>query len=123
MAEQRAVLTLLRDPATQVVALAGQAPAPAARARILWHARQGGLLITAGLPTLAEGKAYQLWAIVGTQAPVPAGTFSVDAGGTGSLKVPVLPAVVGTVDVFAVTLEPAGGLPAPSGPMMLVGKS
>jgi hypothetical protein len=27
------------------------------------------------------------------------------------------------VDVFAVTLEPAGGLPAPSGEMYLAGKS
>jgi len=53
---------------------------------------------------------------------VPAGTFTVDAKGTGSLRVPVL-AGVGKVAVFAVTLEPAGGLPAPSGQMYLAGKS
>jgi anti-sigma-K factor RskA len=122
VAEQRAVLALLRDPATQVVALAGQPAAPTARARMLWHARQGGLLVVAGLPALGEGKTYQLWAIAGRRTPVPAGTFAVDAGGAGSLKVPALPGVE-AVDVFAVTLEPAGGLPAPSGPMMLAGKA
>ena len=122
LAEQRAVLTLVRDPATRIVALSGQPSAPEARARILWHARQGGLLVAAGLPALAEGKAYQLWAIAGQRTPIPAGTFSVDASGAGSLKVPALPGVE-SVDVFAVTLEPAGGVPAPTGPMMLAGKA
>jgi anti-sigma-K factor RskA len=48
--------------------------------------------------------------------------FNVDARGTASLTVPPLPGV-DKVDVFAVTLEPAGGLPAPSGKMYLAGKS
>ena len=48
--------------------------------------------------------------------------FGVDASGTGSLTVRPLPGVA-TVNGFAVTLEPAGGLPAPSGEMYLLGKS
>ena len=51
-----------------------------------------------------------------------AGVFSVDASGTGSLSVAPLPGV-SAVNAFAVTLEPAGGLPAPSGEMYLLGKS
>jgi anti-sigma-K factor RskA len=89
---------------------------------VIWNERGGGLLVAAGLPPAPAGKTYQLWAIVGKQAPVSAGVFSVDAKGSGSLRVPTL-AGVGKVDVFAVTLEPAGGLPAPSGPMYLAGKS
>jgi anti-sigma-K factor RskA len=119
---QRAVLALLGDPATQIVALAGLEPAPSARARMIWNAPAGGLLVAAGLPPAPEGKDYQLWAIAGTSAPVPAGVFGVDARGTATLTVPPLPDV-GKVDVFAVTLEPAGGRPAPSGPMYLAGKS
>jgi anti-sigma-K factor RskA len=119
---QQAVIALIRDPSTQVVSLAGLKPAPAAKARMFWHARAGGLLIAAGLPAPPESKTYQLWAIAGKQAPVSAGVFGVDAKGTGSLRVPPLPGV-GTVDVFAVTLEPAGGLPGPSGEMYLAGKS
>jgi hypothetical protein len=119
---QQAILAILRDPATQVVALAGLPPAPSARARMLWQARAGGIFVAAGLPAPPPGKTYQLWAIAGSNAPVSAGVFSVDAGGTGSLSVPPLPGVT-AVNAFAVTLEPAGGLPAPSGEMYLLGKS
>jgi anti-sigma-K factor RskA len=48
--------------------------------------------------------------------------FTVDAGGSGSLSVRPLPGV-SAVSAFAVTLEPADGLPAPSGEMYLLGKS
>ena len=119
---QQTVITILRDPATQMVALAGQAPAPTARGHMMWHAKAGGVFVAAGLPEAPAGKAYQLWAIAGTNAPVSAGVFSVDASGTGSLSVRPLPGVA-TVNAFAVTLEPAGGLPAPSGAMYLLGKS
>jgi hypothetical protein len=119
---QASVLAILRDPATQVVALNGLAPSPTARARMMWHEKAGGILVATGLPPAPEGKAYQLWAIAGQGAPVPAGVFTVDAGGTGSLRVPPLPGVT-RVDVFAVTLEPAAGVPAPTGPMFLAGKS
>ena len=118
----RQLVEIIRDPATEIVALAGLEPAPGSRARVIWNERGGGLLVAPGLPPAPAGKTYQLWAIVGKQAPVSAGVFSVDAKGSGSLRVPTL-AGVGKVDVFAVTLEPAGGLPAPSGPMYLAGKS
>jgi len=122
LAREQQVIALLRDPYTAIITLAGLEPAPAARARMLWNAPAGGLLVAAGLPPAPEGKTYQLWAITGKEAPVSAGVFSVEAGGTGSLRVPALPGV-GKVDVFAVTLEPSGGLPAPSGKMYLAGKS
>ena len=118
---EQSLLTMLGDPATQVVALSGQAPSPEARARMLWHEKAGGLLVAAGLPPAPAGKTYQLWAIAGT-GPVSAGVFTVDAQGTASLRVSPLPGVA-RVDAFAVTLEPTGGLPAPSGPMVLIGKS
>ncbi|HKW91703.1 MAG TPA: anti-sigma factor, partial [Methylomirabilota bacterium] len=120
--QQQNVITILRDPATQVVALAGLPPAPGARGRMMWHAQAGGLLVATGLPAPPEGKTYQLWAIPGSNVPVSAGVFTVDAAGTGSLSVRPLPGV-SAVNTFAVTLEPAGGLPAPSGAMYLLGKS
>ncbi len=119
---QQTIIAILRDPTTQVVALAGLAPAPTAKARMMWHATAGGIFVATGLPTPPAGKTYQLWAIAGTNAPVSAGVFNVDASGTGSLAVHPLPGV-STVSAFAVTLEPAGGLPAPSGEMYLLGKS
>jgi anti-sigma-K factor RskA len=118
---QQSLVALLQDPATQVVALAGLAAAPGARARMLWHATAGGLLVTQGLPPAPDGKAYELWAIAGKSAPVPAGVFTVDAKGLGSLRVAPI-RVEESVDTFAVTLEPAAGVPAPTGAMYLAGK-
>jgi anti-sigma-K factor RskA len=121
LARQQELVTILQDPATQVVALAGLPPAPAAKGRMLWHAKAGGLLVAQGLPAAPEGKAYELWAIAGKGAPVPAGVFTVDARGVASVRVPPMPGG-GDPDTFAVTLEPAGGVPAPTGSMYLVGK-
>jgi anti-sigma-K factor RskA len=116
LARARAVALLLRDPATRVVALNGLAPAPGATGRVVWHDKAGGQLYVAGLPPAPPGKAYELWTIAGP-APKPAGVFDVDANGNASL--PVAPVDDGRVKVFAVTLEPAGGVPAPTGPMVL----
>ena len=118
---QQSLVALLRDPATKVVALSGLEPATGARARMLWHETAGGLLVAQGLPPAPEGKAYELWAIAGKNAPVPAGVFTVDAKGVGSLRVEPI-RVVGTVDTFAVTLEPAAGVPAPTGAIYLAGQ-
>ena len=49
-----------------------------------------------------------------------AGIFDVDEAGHAFLKVPPLPRGK-RFDKFAVTLEPAGGVPKPTGPMHLLG--
>jgi anti-sigma-K factor RskA len=115
----QSLVALLSDPATQVVALSGFEPAPGAKAKLLWHATAGGLLVAQGLPPAAEGKAYELWAIAGKGAPQPAGVFTVDAKGVGSLR---MAPIQGAVDTFTVTLEPAAGVPAPTGAIYLAGK-
>jgi anti-sigma-K factor RskA len=99
-----------------VVALGGLPAAPAASGRVIWHDKTGGRLYVSGLPPLPAGKTYELWTIAGA-APRPAGTFEVDQSGRGSRA--VAPPDDGPVKVFAVTLEPEGGVPAPTGPMVL----
>ena len=121
LARQESLVTILRDPTTRVATLAGLAPAPQAKARVLWHATSGGLLVAQGLPPAPAGHAYELWATAGSGAPVPAGVFVVDVKGIGSLRAPPLQAGA-LPDTFAVTLEPAGGVPAPTGSMYLIGK-
>ena len=116
LARARAVAELMRDPATRVVALNGLQAAPSASGRVVWHEKAGGQLYVTGLPPAPEGKTYELWTIAG-EAPKPAGLFNVDASGGTSLA--VKPPDDGPVKVFAVTLEPAGGVPAPTGPMVL----
>src|SRR5437660_5054967 len=111
--QQRLALALLRDPATQVVLLEGLEPSPQARGRLIWNEHAGGLLVAADLPPAPPGKAYELWALVGTR-PLPIGVFGVDAERKGSLRVAPL-AAARRVNRFAVTLEPAQGVPAPTG--------
>ena len=117
VAAERRLAALLADPSTQVVHLGGLAPSPSAAARVVWNGRQGGLLVASDLPAAPAGKAYELWAIAGG-TPRPAGVFQVDAKGVGSLTLTPI-AGVAKVDQFAVTLEPAAGVPLPTGAMFL----
>jgi anti-sigma-K factor RskA len=72
-----------------------------------------------GLPPTSGSNAYELWGIAGAE-PVPAGVFTVNQGGVTLFRLPALPPEK-SFDKFAVTLEPAGGVPQPTGPMHLVG--
>lgn len=113
-----AIAQMLRDPATRVLALHGAGPSPSAEARLVWQPRSGGWLVVTNLPPAGPGKAYELWTISGGQ-PSPAGVFQVDAAGRATHRVD---AVRKSVDVFAVTVEPEKGMPAPTGPIVLASK-
>ncbi len=116
-AEQK--LAILAAPDVTTVDLAGQPVAPGARGRAFWS-RSRGLLVTAGgLPAPPPGKVYQLW-VVTPAAPVSAGLFRPDAQGRVETLVPP-PAGVTTASAVAVTLEPEGGVAAPTGAKYLVG--
>jgi hypothetical protein len=114
----RETVELLRDPATRVVDLRGAGPSPEASGRVIWHHTTGGQLVVANLPPSPPGKAYELWTLDGP-APRPAGVFKVDASGRGTHRVE---AIGGPAAKFAVTLEPEAGVPAPTGPIVLVSR-
>jgi anti-sigma-K factor RskA len=120
VARERQTLALLRDAATRMITLAGLDPSPTARGRMIWNERKGGVFVAASLPPAPPGQAYELWAIAGGK-PVPVAVFTVDAEGAGGARVAPLPGGR-KADQFAVTLEPSGGVPAPTGPMMLASK-
>ena len=117
IAVYQSTVDLLRDPTTRVVTLHGLGPSPEATGRIIWHPVSGGHVFVANLRAAPAGSALELWTI-GDGAPQPAGLFQVDASGRGTHRIA---AVEGgkPVKVFAVTLEPESGVPAPTGPMVL----
>jgi anti-sigma-K factor RskA len=120
LVEREAALRLLSTPQISLVRLAGLSPSPSASARLLWNPSvRTGVLLTSGLPQIPRDRVYELWAIAGNE-PVPAGIFDVDSAGHAFLRLPPLPEAK-RYDKFAVTLEPAGGLPKPTGPMHLLG--
>jgi anti-sigma-K factor RskA len=99
--------------------LAGQPAAPQARARALWSRDRGMVFTVANLPPAPEGRVYQVW-VVTADAPISAGLLMPDAVGGGSAYFATAPDIPAPVAV-AVTLEPAGGVPAPTGERFLIG--
>jgi anti-sigma-K factor RskA len=109
-------LNTLQDANTRVVQLAGLPPAPAAKAVVYWNPETKEVYFNPGtLPPAPEGKEYQLWAIA-DNTPVDAGLFHITTGGAHPMK------PIGAASAFAVTLEPAGGSPTPTGEMYVLGK-
>ncbi len=77
------------------------------------------LLLIHDLPVLPPDTVYQLWAIRG-DTPTPAGTLTVGTDGSGRLEGEDADLWLGA-NVLAVTVEPAPGRPAPTGPIVLAG--
>jgi anti-sigma-K factor RskA len=103
-----------------LVALSGLPPADAAQGKAFVSRSQNAILFTArDLPALPPARVYQLWAVAGGQA-ISAGTFVPDARGRSQL-VSDVPALTTRPDALAVTIEPEGGVPAPTGPKFLLG--
>jgi hypothetical protein len=72
------------------------------------------------LPALGPDKTYQLWYIDDQENKTSAGIFNVDAHGKASLVVDQ-PLPVERIQAWAVTVEPRGGVPQPTGPLVLAG--
>ena len=115
----RDTILLVRSPGSKVIDLAGQGDAASAAARVFWDVRKGTWrLYVDNLPPLSEGKTYQLWLIT-PQAKVSAGVFNPQEEISGAVTVPP---GAGAVVAAAVTPEPAGGSPQPTGAILLLGK-
>jgi anti-sigma-K factor RskA len=119
----RAQATVLVAPDVLRVDLAGQPVAPAATARAYWSRQRGMVFTAASLPPLPANKSYQVWVIADQRPPISAGVMNVaDLGPDGgALHFFQTPADIPTPKIVAVTLEPEGGVPQPTGDKVLVG--
>jgi len=118
--EAQTALAVLAAPDLARIDLAGQRPAPGATARALWSRQRGMVFTATGLPVAPAGRVYQVW-VVTAQAPVSAGLLTPGPSG-GATAFFQTPTDIAAPVAVAVTLEPAGGVPAPTGEMYLVGK-
>lgn len=119
-----AQVAALAAPGTSTISLTGQEVAPSASARVFLDApSRRAFVFFYDLPKNSETTSYQLWVIPkDATTPMSAGVFDVDPKGAASLVVENLPLAT-EIKALAVTLEPKGGLKAPSGAMYLVGNS
>jgi anti-sigma-K factor RskA len=117
-------LSVLGAPDVVRVDLKGQGDLATAAVQVYWSAARGLLVLNAGnMPALQNGRVFELWAVppgAGAQ-PLAAGLFTVDAAGTVTTVAPP-PAVFPVADAFAITIEPSGGSPQATTPIILLGK-
>jgi hypothetical protein len=120
LAERDQTLSALSGPAVQVVTLAGGRQAPSGR--MFWDPPTDRWTFFAHrLPAVRAGREYQLWLITPGRK-IPAGTFRPTPGGDAVVQA-TYRLSPDSLRAIAVTEEPAGGLPAPSGPIVLAGAS
>jgi anti-sigma-K factor RskA len=111
---------VLESEDVRILFLSGQGPQPEARARVFWSEQaKRGVLLAGRLESLAGDRQYQLW-VFDEGKPVDAGVFDVDASGRAFYESKDLSAI-SRAENFAVTIEPRGGVPQPTGPIVLVG--
>ena len=114
------MLALVTGSDVQQLDLEGQPLAPRASARVLWNNVGEMVFIATGLPSLPAGDVYQLWFIL-PDAPVGAALLEPDQNGDATVRLEV-PDTVTLPPVMAMTVEPAGGVPAPTGGLYLLGQ-
>ncbi len=113
--------TLLRIPNVKAVSLTGSDMAKQAAGFLLYDSQaQKVWLYSVNLPENPKGTTYQLWAI--RDKPVSVGIFHLDTGETAHLLMKKIPSFT-DAKTFAVSLEPSGGRPQPTGPMYLLSRS
>ncbi len=111
---------LLKSPDTLRVTLVAGVARPVPQGKAFYHPRKGLLFYAADLPSLTPDRTYQLWLVPAQGNPISAGVFQVDSKGNGEVVLPALPGGV-AAKAFAVTVEPVGGVPQPTGPKVLIG--
>lgn len=85
-------------------------------------ARDGtGIVVTDGLPQTRAPEVYEIWYVRGANAPIPAGSFQVDANGRGWID--GLSGAPGGAITLAITREAGPGATSPSLPILAAGSA
>lgn len=115
-----ATLAAVTAPASRVIELAAASPR-APSGRMFWDvAHNRWTFVAHHMPQMRPGREYQLWFITPDERKIPSVTFRPDAQGHAVVQATyALPP--DSLAAIAITEEPAGGLPAPSGPVVIVG--
>jgi anti-sigma-K factor RskA len=114
-------VSILTAPDMRRIDLEGFDASRNATARAYWSIANGLLIVADRLPIPPPGRTYQVWLIAGGAAgPVSAGL--IPGGSSRGMLIAPPPGrfTAGTMTI-AVTDEPAGGVPAPTGSKHLVG--
>ncbi len=104
---------------TITVQLAPQPAMPQGTAHVIYNAKMGMLMYEGQIPPAPAAKSYQLWLVPASGNPISCGVFNPVGGESDHWMMKLSKGI--EPKAFAVTLEPSGGMPQPTGPKVLVG--
>lgn len=120
--QKEELLSILESREVDLVLMSGMEANPNGYGKVIWDSESNrALLQVSNLPAVPSDKDYQLW-IIKNNKPVSAGVFTVnDPEKDSFFKIEEMEASEQTADAFAITMEPKGGMPQPTGDMYLMG--
>jgi anti-sigma-K factor RskA len=118
--DRSVVSTLTASDALRVTLVAAKTPPQPQGKAIYVRDRSSLIFLASNLQALPAQKAYELWLIPTSGAPIPAGVFKPDPHGSATVINPPLPPGV-QAKAFAITVEPEGGSAAPTLPIVMFG--
>lgn len=124
LSQKNAMLDVIRSNKMEVVVMNGLEADPSGYGKIIWDpVNKKAILHISNLPKQPSNKDYQLW-VIRDKKPVDAGLFQVSDNRSGGQLYKIDNLVESNrsrINAFAVTLEPKGGVPQPTGKMYLLG--
>jgi anti-sigma-K factor RskA len=121
MEELRRIAAPILEPEAQRITLVAAKAPPQPQSKVFYLRKRNSLVLLANnLPALPPQKAYELWLIPTSGAPIPAGVFKPDAHGSASVMNPTLPAGA-EAKAFAITIEDEAGSATPTMPIVMMG--
>lgn len=120
--QKEEMLAILESRDVNLVLMSGMEVNPDGYGKIIWDdEKQQALLQVSNLPPVPENKDYQLW-LIKDNKPISAGVFAVNEEDDKFFKIEKMAeASERSANAFAVTMEPKGGVPQPTGDMYLMG--
>ncbi len=119
LSEKDSMIAAMTGPDVKVVPLTNQG-ARQPLGRMMWNRSSNDwIMVTYNLRQPKPGMTYQVW-LVTADAKISAGTFKPDANG-GTFMHAKYALDRNALRAVAITEEPEGGMPAPTGPMVVAG--
>lgn len=120
LAVREAELNAILDPNVQLTRM-GEPGTPQPVIQLFWNRKSNRLLLHAfQLAPAGQHRAYQLWFIPRTGAPIASITFNTEPSGHGLVQAVPVPEGL-ELTAAAITEEPESGSPQPTTPVLLVG--
>jgi anti-sigma-K factor RskA len=115
----RNVAHLMEAKDTVSVSLAPMPGMPNGAVKVMYNEKMGMLMYDGWIEPPPEDKSYQLWVVPMEGNPISVGVFNPATSDSAHWLTKIPEGV--PAKAFAITLEPAGGAAAPSGPQVLAG--